>query len=286
VLGTLETIARDVASAGLQAPAITVIGEVAALGAKLAWRGTGPLDGATIAVTRARAQASELAARLRTLGARVIEAPAIRIVPTREPLPSLAGFDLICLTSPNGVGLLFERLAARGEDARALAGARVAAIGPGTARALREHGVTADVVPERFVAEGLIEALREVDFSRVLIARAASARDVLPDARRERGASVEIVSLYETVAEPLDAAVVTELAQADYLTFTSSSTVTFFLSSAAPGPDTRIVSIGPITSATLRERDLSVSVEAARHDIDGLLEAIVSDWGAREGART
>ena len=146
--------------------------------------------------------------------------------------------------------------------------------------------MTADVVPERFVAEGLIEALSEVDFSRVLIARAASARDVLPDALRERGASVEIVSLYETVAEPLDAAVVTELAQADYLTFTSSSTVTFFLSSAAPGPDTRIVSIGPITSATLRERGLSVSVEAARHDIDGLVEAIVGDWGAREGART
>jgi uroporphyrinogen III methyltransferase/synthase len=285
VLGTLETIARDVASAGLQAPAITVIGEVAALGAKLAWRDTGPLDGATVAVTRARAQASELAARLRTLGARVIEAPAIRIVATSEPLPPLAGFDLICLTSPNGVGLLFERLAARGEDARALAGARVAAIGPGTARALREHGVTADVVPERFVAQGLIEALREVDFSRVLIARAASARDVLPDALRESGASVEIMSLYETVAEPLDAAVVTELAQADYLTFTSSSTVTFFLSSAAPGPDTRLVSIGPITSATLRERGLSVSVEAARHDIDGLVEAIVGDWGAREGAR-
>ena len=175
---------------------------------------------------------------------------------------------------------------AGGEDARALAGARVAAIGPGTARALREHGVTADVVPERFVAEGLIEALSEVDFSRVLIARAASARDVLPDALRERGASVEIVSLYETVAEPLDAAVVTELAQADYLTFTSSSTVTFFLFSAAPGPHTRIVSIGPITSATLRERGLSVSVEAARHDIDGLVEAIVGDWGAREGART
>ncbi len=116
----------------------------------------------------------------------------------------------------------------------------------------------------------------------MLIARAAEARDVLPEALRERGASVEIVSLYETVVEPLDPAVLPEIAQADYLTFTSSSTVRNFLSSAQPGADTRIVSIGPITSATLREHGLSVSVEAARHDIDGLVEAIVADRG--EGA--
>ena len=282
VLGTLETIAQDAADAGLQPPAITIVGEVAALHAELDWREPGPLAGATVAVTRARAQTSSLAARLRALGARVIEAPAIRIVPRADELPPLERFDLVCLTSANGVELLFDRLAARGEDARTLAGAVVAAIGPGTASALREHGVIADVVPERFVAEGLIEALAGVEFSRVLIARAAEARDVLPEALRERGASVEIVSLYETVVEPLDPAVLPEIAQADYLPFTSSSTVRNFLSSAQPGADTRIVSIGPITSATLREHGLSVSVEAARHDIDGLVEAIVADRG--EGA--
>jgi uroporphyrinogen III methyltransferase/synthase len=158
-----------------------------------------------------------------------------------------------------------------------MAGAVVAAIGPGTARALRDHGVIADVVPERFVAEGLIEALAGVEFSRVLIARAAQARDVLPDALRERGASVEIVNLYETVVEPLDPAILPALAQADYLTFTSSSTVRNFLSGAQPGAATRIVSIGPVTSATLREHGLSVSLEAERHDIDGLIDAIVTD---------
>jgi uroporphyrinogen III methyltransferase/synthase len=277
VLGTLASIAADAAAAGVQAPAITVIGEVAALHAQLEWRQPGPLAGATVAVTRARAQSSSLAARLRALGASVIETPSIRIVATTDELPALESFDLLCLTSANGVDLLFERLAARGEDARSMAGAVVAAIGPGTARALRDHGVIADVVPERFVAEGLIEALAGVEFSRVLIARAAQARDVLPDALRERGASVEIVSLYETVVEPLDAAVLPALTQADYLTFTSSSTVRNFLSSARPGAATRIVSIGPVTSATLREHGLSVSLEAERHDIDGLIEAIVAD---------
>jgi uroporphyrinogen III methyltransferase/synthase len=280
VLGTLATIAADAAEAGVSAPAITVIGAVAALHAELDWRSPGPLAGASVVVTRARAQASELAARLRALGAVVVETPAIRIVPTSEELPPLERFDLVCLTSANGVELLFERLAARGEDARALAGASVAAIGPGTARALREHGVIADVVPERFVAEGLVEALAGVAVSRALIARASGARDVLPQALRERGAEVEVVDLYGTVAEPIDAALAPTVASADYITFTSSSTVRFFLESAAVGPHTRIVSIGPVTSSTLREHGLTVHVEAARHDIDGLVEALEADRGS------
>jgi len=277
VLGTLATIAQDAAAAGVQAPAITVIGDVAALHGALGWRRSGPLAGVTVAVTRARAQASSLVARLQALGARVIEAPAIRIVASADELPPTAGYDLLCLTSTNGVEILFERLAARGEDARALAGMRVAAIGPGTARALRDRGVVADVVPERFVAEGLVEALAGLEFSRVLLARAAGARDVLPDALRERGAHVDVVDLYRTVVEPLEPALLPAIHAADYLTFTSSSTVRFFLSSARPGPDTRIVSIGPVTSETLREHGLEASVEASSHDIDGVIEAIVAD---------
>ena len=283
IVGTLATIAADAARADVTAPAITVIGSVAALHAELAWRESGPLAGATIAVTRARAQASELAARLRALGARVLETPAIRIVATDAPLPPLAGFDLVCLTSPNGVALLFERLAARGEDARALAGARVAAIGPGTARALRANGVIADIVPERFVAEGLVEALAAVPVSRALIARAAGARDVLPAALRGRGAEVSVVDLYETHAEPIDAALTDALARADYVTFTSSSTVRFLLEAATVGAATRIASIGPVTSATLREHALEPHLEAERHDIDGLIAAIVADRRARTG---
>ena len=277
VTGTLATIAADAQAAGAQAPAITLVGEVAALHDQLDWILPGPLAGLTVAVTRARAQASGLAGRLRALGASVLETPSIRITALDAVLPALDGFDLICLTSPNGVAALFALMEGRGEDARALAGARVAAIGPGTARALREHGVIADIVPEVFVAEGLVSALENVPVGRALIARAAGARDALPDALRARGADVEVLSLYETVAEPLDPALAAPLQGADYLTFTSSSTVRFFLEGATPGPHTRIVSIGPVTSATLREHAIEPHVEATRHDIDGVIEAILAD---------
>jgi uroporphyrinogen III methyltransferase/synthase len=277
VTATLETIADKAALAAITAPAITVIGEVVALHAELDWRRPGPLDGASVVVTRARAQASELATRLRALGAAVIETPSIRIAPRADELPPLEGFDLVCLTSPNGVAILFEKLAARGEDARALAGARVAVIGPGSARALREHGVIADVVAERFVAEGLVESLSSVEVSRVLIARAADARDVLPDALRERGAEVVVASLYDTLAEPIEPVLRGAVEVATYITFTSSSTVRYFLESASVAAATRVVSIGPVTSETLRERGIEVDVEAERHDIDGLVAALVSD---------
>jgi len=275
-------MARVARAAGVRAPAVAVFGEVAALAEELAWREASPLAGRTVAVTRARAQASGLAATLRELGAEVIQTPVIRV---RE-LPGAAfepgAFDLICLTSPNGVTALFGRLAAAGLDARALAGARVAAIGPGTARTLAERGVTADIVPVRFVAEGLVEALEGVPVRRALIARASQARDVLPDALRDRGADVEVMALYETVAEPLDAAAIAAARTADYVTFTSSSTVRFFLEAGAEiGPGTRIVSIGPVTSETLREHGLEPHVEAERHDIDGVVAALVADAGQR-----
>ncbi len=268
--GTLATIAQ----AGARAPAIAVLGPVAALAERLEWFSPGPLAGRTIAVTRAREQASALASRLRGLGAAVVEAPAIKIVPLDGPAPDVAAYDLLCLTSPNGVRLLFERL---GRDARALAGVRVAAIGPGTAAALRDHGVIADVVPERFTAEGLLDALAGDRAGRVLVARAAEARDVLPDTLRERGAEVDVVALYETVGEPLSESQLEAVATADYVTFTSSSTVRYFLEAATLPPNARLVSIGPVTSAALRERGLEPTVEAGRHDIDGLVEALVAD---------
>ena len=121
----------------------------------------------------------------------------------RDAAPDLARYDLVCLTSPNGVRLLLARLYRAGRDARAFSDVRIAAIGPGTAAALREHGLVADVVPEKFVAEGLVEALSEVPVTRALVARAVQARDVLPDALRARGAQVDVLDLYETVAEPL-----------------------------------------------------------------------------------
>jgi uroporphyrinogen III methyltransferase/synthase len=281
VVGTLATVADVAAAAGVRAPAVVVVGGVAGLRDRLDWLlAARPLAGVSVAVTRARAQASGLADRLRRLGAAVVEAPAIRIVPIGGPPPDLARYDLVCLTSPNGVRLLFDRLASAGLDARALAGARVAAIGPGTASALRSFGVIADVVPsERFVAEGLVEALVDVPVSRALVARAAQARDELVEALRGRGAEVDVVALYETVAEPLDDAQVAAVSQADYVTFTSSSTVRFLLESVGGDgwrPAGRLVSIGPVTSETLRSHGLAPDVEASRHDIDGLLDALLA----------
>jgi uroporphyrinogen III methyltransferase/synthase len=281
VSGTLATIAETVQREGIKAPSITVVGPVAALAEELSWLGPRPLQGRTVAVTRARAQASGLARRLEALGANVVQTPAIRVRPLDGPPLDPSRYDLICLTSPNGVHALFDRLAESGLDARSLAGKTVAAIGPGTARALAEHGIAADVVPERFVAEALVEALADTPVERALVARASEARDVLPDALRERGAEVDVLALYETVAEPLAPAALQAAREADYVTFTSSSTVRFFLQAAGGdaglSPTTRIVSIGPVTSETLREHGLQPDVEAERHDIDGMIAALLMD---------
>jgi uroporphyrinogen III methyltransferase / synthase len=287
VSATLGTIAEAVEREAVKAPALIVVGEVARRREQLAWLERRPLHGRRVVVTRARAQASGLAATLRGLGAEVVELPAIRIEPriesdeVQKAAGAVGAYELICLTSPNGVRLLFEAMERAGLDARALAGVTVAAIGPGTARALADRGVLADVVAERFVAEGLIEALEdhEVGGARVLVARAAEARDVLPDALRERGAEVDVVAFYETVREQPGEEEIEAAQSADYLTFTSSSTVTNLTEALGDRfpDDARIVSIGPITSETARAAGLEVDVEAERHDVDGLLEALLDD---------
>ena len=219
-----------------------------------------------------------------------------------DPTP----YDLICLTSANGVERLFERLAAGGRDARSLARIRIAAIGAGTARSLAKHGITADVVPERFVAESLIEALSDFEVKHALVATASGAREVLPDALRARGAQVDVLALYKTVAEPLSERTLRQAQTADYITFTSSSSVRYFLDAlrargghrafdghpnqllrndeiaAEPGQAHTVASHAhrldrPVTSATLRERGLEPHVEAERQDIDGLVEALLAD---------
>jgi uroporphyrinogen III methyltransferase / synthase len=277
LVATLSDVAERAAAEGVRAPAITLVGPVAELRERLAWLERRPLHGRTIAVTRARPQASALAARLRELGAGVVEAPAIRTRPLEAELPDLAVYDLVCVTSPNGAAELFARLGAAGRDARALAGLLVAAIGPGTARALEEHGIVADIVPERAVAEGLVSGLAGVDVHRALIVRAREGRDVLPDALRARGADVDVVALYETVAEPLDEPTARAAAAADYVTFTSASTVRYFLDAAGGLDGPRIASIGPATSTALRDAGLEPHVEADPHTPDGLVEALVAD---------
>lgn len=292
VTATLEGIAGAAAEAEIRPPALTVVGPVAAHREQIAWLERRPLHGRRVVVTRARAQVSGLAGRLRGLGAEVIELPAIRIVPrldgddVRRAVEALHTYALVCLTSPNGVRMLFEAMAARGRDARALANADIAAIGPGTARELSAHGIDADVVPERFVAESLVASLAELPLEGkpVLIARAAEAREVLPAALRERGAEVDVLALYETVAEDPPAEAVAAASEADFITFTSSSTVanlTTALGDRLPR-GAKVVSIGPVTSAAARDAGLEVHAEAARHDIDGLVEALLEAASSAE----
>jgi len=283
VRATLATIAQRVVDEQVGSPSITVVGSVAELAEQLAWVAARPLAGLAVAVTRARAQASGLAGSLRELGAEVVQAPTIRIEPIPGPPLDPQPYDLVCVTSQNAVGALFERLAAGRRDARSLAGARIASIGPGTNRALRAHGITADVIAERAVGEGLVEALADMPVTRALIARARGGRDVLPQALRARGAEVDVLDLYESRAEPLAAETVAAVREADYVTFTSSSTVRNLLDAIGElSPRTRVVSIGPITSDTLREHGVTVDVEASSHDVDGVVQALVTDAAARE----
>jgi uroporphyrinogen III methyltransferase/synthase len=310
VVATLGSLAEVVEREGIGAPALIIVGSAVKRREALAWLERRPLHGRRVVVTRARAQASGLAATLRSLGADVVELPAIRIEPrieseeVRQAVERIGEYALVCVTSPNGAHLLFEALASAGLDARALGGRTknghvgegganatgdpltqasmvIAAIGPGAARALAEHGIGADIVPERFVAEALVEALQRVEVagSRVLIARAAEARDVLPDALRERGAEVDVVTLYETVRETPAPEAIEAAQAADYVTFTSSSTVRNLTEALGDRFPTaaRIASIGPITSEAVRATGLEVAVEAERHDVDGLIAALIAD---------
>jgi uroporphyrinogen III methyltransferase / synthase len=266
VTARLDAIAQ--AAAALQPPAITLVGEVASLHERLSWFERRPLFGRRVVVTRARPQASALAARLCELGADVVEAPAIVIEALAFEPPDLASYDAVCLTSANGAEALLAG------DVRVLHGVTMAAVGRATAAAIAARGIVADVVAEQAVQESLVEALGDVSGKRVLVATAEGARPVLADGLRQRGAEVDVLHLYRTRREPVDADAVMA---ADLVTFTSSSTVTNVLEALA-GRDLgglSAVSIGPVTSGTLREHGVEPVIEADPHDVEGLVEAVL-----------
>lgn len=248
-----------------------------------------PLAGRRIVVTRAREQAAALSAELRKLGAEVIEIPTIEIVPpaSYEPVDAAlrnpAQFEWLLLTSANAVAVLAERLAFLGLDASALAPLRKAAVGAATARAMQEKGLQVDVVPQEYVAESLVEALREqVRGKRILLARAAVARDIIPEELAAAGAQVEVVDVYRNMIPAESVQRVREVFAPsgelpDAVTFASSSTVKNFmelireagLGGVPTGP--LALSIGPITSSTLRKSGWPKISEAVQHDLDGLI---------------
>jgi uroporphyrinogen III methyltransferase/synthase len=273
----------------LASPSVIVVGGVAAQ--NLAWFEQRPLFGRKVVVTRARAQASQLSDKLEVLGAEVVEVPAIEIgdpedggAALRAAVDRIDGYDWVVFTSPNGVDRFFAHV----PDSRALGGVQVAAIGPGTADALARARIVPDLVPPRFVAESLLEAFpRRGDGGRVLLARAAVAREVLPDGLRALGWDVDVVEAYCTRSGHPGEKALASARDADAVTFTSSSTVTNYLDVAGSERVPPVVAcIGPVTAATAREHGLDVTVEAAEHTVDGLVDALVSVLGsARIGVR-
>lgn len=286
VTGTLAEIPGIVASSGIKPPALTVIGHVVEERERIEWFEMRPLFGRTVAVTRARAQSSKLSARLRELGAAVIEAPSIRTEvrdddDVRAATASASGSGIIAFTSANGVNAFFEALARDGRDARALPGVRMAAVGGATAETLKAHGIIADLVPERSTAEGLLELLAEDELKgvRVLLAVAANARPVLGAGLGERGAIVTEVAYYDTIAEVLDDEAAAAIADADFITFASGSAVHSLAKSLGSTDDivsSVLISIGPSTTEAMLEHGLDASAEAETSDLDGLIAALLS----------
>jgi uroporphyrinogen III methyltransferase/synthase len=287
LVGTLETIGERVAAQEFAAPAIAVFGEVVTLRDELNWFEDRPLSGKRIVVTRTRKQAGALTEQLRSLGADVIELPTIRIEPPTdlrafaELVQDAHAYDWIVFTSPNGVNAFFDLFYKLYDDAREIGAARIAAIGPATAQRIKDFHMHVDLQPGEFVAESLVREFRkegDIENLRILIARAEKARDLLPRELSALGAIVDEGFAYRTVPETRDQnGAQRRLLEegADLITFTSSSTVENFLALGVPWPDKMLVaSIGPVTSKTARERGLDVAIEARRHDIPGLVEAI------------
>jgi uroporphyrinogen III methyltransferase / synthase len=291
VTGTLKTIVEKVRQAKLTSPAVIVVGPVVSLRKELAWFDKTPLFGKKIVVTRARAQASGLREDLTRLGAQCIEIPTIRIqppadgTPLRKAIDRIREYDWVVFTSVNGVKFFFDTLFGMGKDVRILGHLKFACIGPVTKERLADFGIISDILPETFRAESVVAAFSGADIQgkQVLLPRARKARTILPEELTRMGAAVDEVTAYETVLETDAGATLLDLLnkkQVDAITFTSSSTVSNFMSLLSPDQanlltGVTIASIGPITSDTARTFGLEPAVEADPYTIAGLVDGLL-----------
>lgn len=293
IIGNLNTIVGDVEKAGVTHPVVIVVGNVVNYREKLNWFENRPLLGKKILVTRTRQQIGKLSALLQEQGATVLEYPTIQITSLSDytlldkAISNLCQYDWVLFTSQNGVEYFFNYLMEkRNLDTRSLGSAKVGVIGPATALELKKYGITSDCIPDEYVAESLLKKLDEYDLKnkKVLILRALSARDVLPEGLRMRGALVDVVPVYETKPAVPDRGICEQWSSVinlpDVVTFTSSSTVTNFIKMTPVHVldlmkgKTIFASIGPITSKTMEENKLKVSIEASEYTIAGLVKAI------------
>lgn len=288
LVSTVAELAAEAEAAGFTAPCVTVIGEVVRLRDRLAWYAPGPLAGVRAVVTRTRKQAGRLSEALRLLGAEVDELPTIRIAPPEdergfaELVAQAHRYDWLVFPSPNAADAFFEVFYKIYKDARELGGVRIASMGPATTARVAAYRFTVDLEPKEFVAEGLLRAFEEygsVENLTFLVPRAEGGRDVLIEGLKAKGAIVDDVTAYRTLPERNDATGAARRFReggADLITFTSSSTVENFLAMGLrPGSGTRVASIGPVTSRTLRAAGIEPAIEAARHDIEGLVAAVL-----------
>jgi uroporphyrinogen III methyltransferase/synthase len=285
IVGTLENLPQRIAEAAMKPPATIVIGEVVALREKFNWYERLPLFGQRIVVTRDRRQAAELVEPLESLGAEAILLPVIEIREAQDPRPMddaiacLDSYDWLIFTSANGVRYFIDRLDKSSRDLRSLK-SRICAIGPATKAAVEALHLKVDLMPDEYVAESLVKAFAKesLEFRRILLPRAAVARDLVPRELARRGAHVDVVEAYQTVV-PADLAAKAQSIldrKPHWITFTSSSTVTNFVEAAGGEclAGIKIASIGPITSATLREHQIEPAVEANPHTVAGLVDAL------------
>jgi uroporphyrinogen III methyltransferase/synthase len=301
IIGTLRDIVVKTQQARLEPPTVIVVGEVVKLREQLNWFEKRPLFGKRIVLTRAQEQAREFSRLLAAYGAETIEAPTIQIVPPAswkgvdQAIARLADYSWVIFTSMNGVASFMERLKLARKDVRALAHLQIGAIGPRTAEELARHGLTPDIVPSEYQAEGLLAALGTHDLrgKRVLIPRAEVAREMLPEQLREKGATVDVISVYRTIAPEVDLNRLKahiESGVIDAVTFTSSSTVRNFVDMMGGveqarrlGTKTTVACIGPITAQTAEESGLPVTIMPAENTVSALTQAIVRYFS--EGAR-
>ena len=298
IAGNLKNISDRVENAGLRPPAIIVVGDVVGLRDELNWFETKPLFGKRIVVTRAREQASGFLKKLSSLGAECIQFPTIEIIPpdSWDPLDTsisnLESYHWLLFTSVNGVKYFLERLRFRGKDIRDLKGIKIGAIGPKTADQWHQLGIIPDLIPDEYRAEAVVESFKKWDTKgvRILIPRAAKAREVLPEQLRKMGARVDVVDAYKTISPKGDTRGIQgmlEKGTIHMVTFTSSSTVTNFVKMFNAREElankwmkrVSVACIGPITADTAREQGFSVDLMPADYTIEALTQAITDFFG-------
>lgn len=305
VTGTLADIVEAVRAVGLTPPAVCVVGEVVKLRPALQWfdnAATRPLHGKRILVTRAREQASGLVDLLRAKGADPVEFPVIRIARLEEyaaldtALQNLTQTDWVVFTSINAIPIVAERLQALGLDGRAFHSCKIAALGPATANALREHlGLRADFVPTEAVAEAMLAQWPEAELNgqRILFPRAKEAREILPEQLTARGAHVDLIPVYETQFDGDGADDVRRLLQegrVDAVTFTSASTVQNFAQAVATEAKTPaeivgatpLLAIGPVTAEAAQKLGLTIQAISEEHTIPGLVATLEKLWSQKD----